>query len=86
MHQTLVQKRSDNPGGRFGGERTWAIAIQRVFQANQSSELNFPFSLGKKRPEFRRDLTDLYEALLTAMAQVLPLLRDLKNFFQSLGF
>ena len=45
----------------------------RPFYANQSSELNFPIFLGEKRPEFRRK-RNLYEPLLTAMAQVLPLL------------
>ena len=55
---------------KIRGERTWAIAI-RPFYANQSSELNFPIFLWGKRPEFRRK-RDLYEPLLTAMAQVLP--------------
>ena len=41
------------------------------FYTNQSSELNFPSFLGKRRPEFRRK-RDVYEPLLTAMAQALP--------------
>ena len=46
----------------------------RPFYANQSSELNFPYFSSEKQPEFRRK-RDLYEPLLTAMAQVLPSLR-----------
>ena len=46
--------------------------------ANQSSEQNFPILLGKKLPEFRRK-RDLYEALLTAMAQVLPFLNGCRK-------
>ena len=53
-------------------ERTWAIAI-RPFYANQKFRTEFPYFSRQKRPEFRRK-RDLYEPLLTAMAQVLPFL------------
>ena len=53
-------------------ERTWAIAI-RPFYANQKFRTEFPYFSWQKRPEFRRK-RDLYEPLLTAMAQVLPFL------------
>ena len=65
----------------FRGERIWAIAI-RPFYANRSSELHFPIFLGKKRPEFGRK-RDLYEPLLTAMGQVLPLLIFFVTFGQT---
>ena len=54
-------------------ERTWTIANFRLFYASESSELNFPIFLGKKRPEVGRK-RDLEEPLLTTMAQVLPFL------------
>ena len=48
------------------------------FTPNKSSELNSLFFEGKERPEFRRK-RDLYEPLLTAMAQVLPFLNSVSN-------
>ena len=48
----------------------------RPSYANQSSETEFPLFLGK-RPGFRRK-RDLYEPPLSAMAQVLPFLKNTK--------
>ena len=56
------------------GERTWAIAIQTVLREPKfRTEFRFFFleENRSKRPEFGRK-RDLYEPLLTAMAQVLP--------------
>ena len=52
----------------------------RLLYANQSLELDFLLLLGKKRSEFRRK-RDLYEPLLTAMAQVLPFLIEILRGF-----
>ena len=52
------------------GDRTWAIAIQRVL-SEPKFRTEFLLFSREKRPEFRRR-RDLCEPLLTAMAQVLP--------------
>ena len=53
-------------------ERTWAIAIQTVLR-EPKFRTEFPYFSREKRPEFGRK-RDVYEPLLTAMAQVLPFL------------
>ena len=53
-------------------ERTWAIAIWTVLREPKFGT-EFPYFSREKRPGFRRK-RDLYEPLLTAMAQVLPFL------------
>ena len=53
-------------------ERTWAIAIETVLR-EPKFRTEFPYFSREKRSEFRRK-RDLYEPLLTAMAQVLPAL------------
>ena len=60
------------------GERTWAIAIQTVLR-ELKFRTEFPYFSREKRPEFRRK-RNLYEPLLTAMAQVLPFLKSTKCF------
>ena len=61
------------------GERNWAIAIWR-FLSEPKFRTEFPSFLGKDAPN-SEERGDLYEPLLTAMAQVLPsMIETLLNF------